>query len=346
MNDINERYGLKLSNSGQIADRECFPAQSSVLDSQALFHRVANQYEISRPMVCRFYSRGDSDIYRVYTNDDVYYLKIYRPPHNVAMADAEARLVAALHGQGVPVTRAVPRTDGSFATEIVASEGPRPVLLFEAAPPGRVDPTDRDDRKALGKAVAELHNAIDRVEADQPSHELVQCWQPGDNLKFAAPLMDQKDVAYLSALCDRICTELDALPRESPDYGYCHADLVLSNIRRAEDGTVTFFDFGNSRPTWRSLELAVLRESLVRQKGVEDPNQAWETVVDGYMDCRKLPTCFDEHLHLFAVARRATWVCNVMASCTLRMGTEDFSPAWVSSQLPHLRQLAESASLC
>jgi Ser/Thr protein kinase RdoA (MazF antagonist) len=164
-----------------------------VLDARALLHRVANQYEIPRPSACRFHSRGDSDIYRVHADGATCYLKVYRPPHTVALAEAEGRLVADLDREGVPVAQAVPRRDVRVAIELTASEGPRPAMLFEAAPFGRVDATDHTDCRAPGRAVARLHDALDRVGASGIPAELDRTWRPDVTLPSAAPLMAEND---------------------------------------------------------------------------------------------------------------------------------------------------------
>ena len=39
------RYGLSAANAGDLADRTSFPAQSSVLDEEALFRRIVPRYD-------------------------------------------------------------------------------------------------------------------------------------------------------------------------------------------------------------------------------------------------------------------------------------------------------------
>ena len=119
------RYGLAESNRGNFEDRVSFPSQSSVLDEEALFHRVVPQYNLPTPTDCRFFERGDSDVYQIRTVGPTFYLKIYRPPHPTVRAEAEGRLVTKLLRHGASVVPAVPRRDGAFATELAASEGPR-----------------------------------------------------------------------------------------------------------------------------------------------------------------------------------------------------------------------------
>jgi hypothetical protein len=92
---MNTRDGLE-------KDRCSFPAQSSVLDEVALFKRVVPLYEVKKPRTCRFLTRGDADIYRIWTDTHCYYLKIYRPPEPVSRVEAEGRFVADLAFHDVP----------------------------------------------------------------------------------------------------------------------------------------------------------------------------------------------------------------------------------------------------
>ena len=48
------RYGLDASEGISHEDLNSFPAQSSVLDEEALFQRVVRDYDIPQPQTCRF----------------------------------------------------------------------------------------------------------------------------------------------------------------------------------------------------------------------------------------------------------------------------------------------------
>ena len=101
--------------SGNHDDRVCFPAQSCVLDEVALLERVSGEYDIPAPMACVFFARGDSDVYKVHTENSTYYMKVYRPPHPLAWAESEARLVVDLADAGAAVARAVRRRSRRYS---------------------------------------------------------------------------------------------------------------------------------------------------------------------------------------------------------------------------------------
>lgn len=331
------RYGLSESNRGNFGDRACFPAQSSVLDEEALLRRVVHEYELPTPRDCLFLERGDSDVYQIHTIGPMFYLKIYRPPHPTEQAEAEARLVTKLLHQGASVVAAVPRRDRAFATEVTASEGPRAALVFEEAPPFRLDAGDGDACRRLGTAVARLHAAGDAV-----GPESARAFAGSDLLPFARRLAYEEDYAELQDLRQKLRERLCELPDQAgeDDVGWCHGDLVLSNIRCREDGSIVFFDFGNAGFVPRANELARIRGTLWKHETPERCDEIWTAFVDGYAQVRVVPG-IAEHLdqsQMVGALRRIDWIGGVMTSCPLRMGTETFNREWVRKQLRSVQQ--------
>ena len=331
------RYGLSESNGGLFGDRTCFPAQSSVLDEEALLQRVVPEYDISAAKDCLFFSRGDPDIYQVHTVGPTFYLKVYRPPHPAAQAEAEAHLVADLSRHGASVVAAVRRRGGAFATEVVASEGRRPVLLFEEAPATGLDPLDEDACRQLGIAVAKLHSAGDCV-----PRERAALFEPADLVPYVRRLAYEEDYAELESLREKLEEELRSLPgyQEDDDVGWCHCDLVLSNIRRRQDGEIVFFDFGNAAFVSRACELARVRRTLTRPDAPEQSEELWAAFLHGYAETRQVPKARDgaDQLMILGALRQIRWIGGAMASCPLRMGTETFNREWVRKQLGGVRE--------
>ena len=63
------RYGTRDIAEWGADDRLAFPAQSSVLDEDALRDRVASLYELPPLSSCRFLSRGAADVYLLLAKD-------------------------------------------------------------------------------------------------------------------------------------------------------------------------------------------------------------------------------------------------------------------------------------
>ncbi len=243
------KYGLVKTNQNEFLDRIAFPAQSSVLDEEALFHRVVNQYELDGAKKCQFLDRGDSDIYRIWAKGGVYYLKVYRPPQSLEQTEAEASYVMALSASGVPVVKPVPLLDGRFASEVSALEGKRPMLLFEEAPPPLPSQLDETLLTQIGEKVAMVHVASDEFDTDFGIPVMQSDAFLKERVYYTSQFLSEENSAYLGEVSKSLGHILRELPRKTPDFGLCHADLVMSNIRLTTEGTINLFDFGNTLKT-------------------------------------------------------------------------------------------------
>ena len=159
-----KRFGLTADQDLKLRG-DPFPAQSSVLDEQALT-AMLEDYRIPPVVSCRFLTRGDADIYRVKTKGGNHYLKVYRPPARRTRVEAEASFVAALSAAGVAVVKPVLREDGHYGCEARALEGMRPMLLFEEAPAPLAPELDWPLLGKIGSALARLHEAADDMKTD------------------------------------------------------------------------------------------------------------------------------------------------------------------------------------
>lgn len=336
------RYGLDALETGGHGDRLAFPAQSSVLDEEALLHRVVCEYMIPAPARCRFFSRGDSDVYRVFTAPGRFYLKVYRPPQTRERCEAEAEFVVALASRGVRVVRPIRREDGTYASVVTAPEGARPILLFEEAPGGRLFPLNMDVCRQLGSAIAQLHQAADDAGEDRRLPTAQSGPEAQGLLPYAEDRMTAHDYGCLERVNDRLQEVLAGLPTDRPDFGLCHNDLVLSNVRRADDGHVVFFDFGNAAHTWRAFELATVYGTLDRPETSGHRERLWNAVLEGYAEVRPVPTTGREVLPYLRLLRKVRWLPAVLASCPLRMGDENFSADFVAKHLAGIRALIDS----
>lgn len=334
------RYGLDCSGDDPYSDRTGFPAQSSVLDEEAFLPRVVKEYRIPRASTCRFFSRGDSDIYCVRAGGKRFYLKVYRPPIARAQVEAEARFVTGLSSCGVAVVLAVKRRDGDYASEVMATEGPRPMLLFEEAPPRPFLLLEVANAHALGVAIGQLHDAADSLGMGYDLRTVNCNWALNYMLPFAEAHMPPEDYAYLEDLGARIRPRLEELPTEPPDFGLCHSDLVLCNIRQSHDGGVTFFDFGSAAFSWRANELGLVQQVLHHPESRGRHEEMWDAFAGGYADVRALPAGVDELLPVLMLLRRIMGLSGALASCPLRMGTANFSEDFVNGGLAGIRELA------
>jgi Ser/Thr protein kinase RdoA (MazF antagonist) len=337
------RYGL-VDYQRSRSDRAFFPVQSSVLDGEALLAHVVKDYCIPTPDSCRFLTRGDADIYRVKTATGNFYLKVYRPPQSLELTEAEARFVSALSTFGVPVVKPVPRVDGRFAFQVSAPEGIRPMLLFEQAPPPLPSQLDQALLSQVGEKVALVHAAADEFDTDLNIPEMQSDSFLRERVYYTSRFLSTQERAYLGDVSTSLNLVLQQLPRKTPDFGLCHADLVISNLRLTAEGTLTLFDFGNTSKTWRAFELAVVYWSLGnRYRDCRD--HLWQAFLQGYESIRPLPEALSERLAVMLVLRQIAFLGGNCATLPLRLGTEPFESGFIEKEMKRLRRLVKESGL-
>ena len=337
------RYGLA-DNKNSYSNGVVFPVQSSVLDEEALFSDIVKEYCIPTPDTCLFLTRGDADIYRVKTATANFYLKIYRPPQALELTEAEALFVFALSASDIPVVKPVQRTDGRFASQVYAPEGRRPMLLFEEAPPPLPAFLDEALLLQIGEKIAMLHVAADELDTDFGIPEIQADTFFREHVYYMSRFLSQEDRAFLEDLSAQLALILKRLPRKTPDFGLCHADLVMSNLRLTPEGTITLFDFGNVLKTWRVFELATVYGSLRnRYRNNRDP--LWKAFLHGYEAVRILPETLSEYLAVMLILRQIGFLGGNCATLPLRLGTEPFESDFIEKGMTRLRDLVEEAGI-
>jgi Ser/Thr protein kinase RdoA (MazF antagonist) len=337
------RYGLQKGKNSR-PDNTFFPVQSSVLDEEALLAHVVKDYCIPTPRACHFLTRGDADIYRVRTATDNFYLKIYRPPRSLEQAQAEARFVLALSAAGVPVVKPVPRTNGSFAFQVSAPEGTRPMLLFEQAPPPLPSQLDQTLLAQIGEKVAMLHAASDELDTDLGIAALESDKFLQERVYYTSRFLSEQHSAYLRDVSRSLGLVLQKLPRQTPDFGLCHADLVMSNLRLTPEGTVTFFDLSDALKTWRAFELAVVYWSLCNRYR-DERDLLWPAFLQGYASIRPLPQALSELVPIMLVLRQIGFLGGNCATLPLRLGSELFESGFIEKEMQRLGQFVQQAGI-
>jgi Ser/Thr protein kinase RdoA (MazF antagonist) len=209
-------------------------------------------------------------------------------------------------------------------------------LLFEEAP-AAFDALAVDACWRLGIALAKLHAAGDCITRCSAA-----LFEPGNLVPYVRRLAYEQDYAELDSLREKLEEHGRSLAggQEDCDVGWCHCDLVLSNIRRRQDGSIVFVDFGNAALVSRAWEFSHVRRTLQPREAPERSDEFWAAFLDGYAQVRQLPEGGDDpdRLMVLEVLQRIRWIGGVMASCPLRMGTEAFNREWVRTQVQGVRE--------
>jgi Ser/Thr protein kinase RdoA (MazF antagonist) len=315
-----------------------------VLDEEALLSDIAQEYCIPTPDSCRFLTRGDADIYRVKTVTGNFYLKVYRPPRSLELTEAEASFVFALSASGIPVVKPVQRTDARFASQVYAPEGTRPMLLFEEAPPPLPSLLDEALLLQIGEKIAMLHIAADEFDADFGIPEIQSDVFLREHVYYMSRFLSKQDRAFLDDVSRQLALILERLAQKKPDFGRCHADLVMSNLRLTAEGTITIFDFGSVLKMWRVSEFATVYWSL-GNRYQDSREHLWKAFLHGYESIRTLPEALSEYLAGMLILRQISFLGGNCATLPLRLGTEPFESDFIDNGMTQLRNFVKESRI-
>lgn len=299
-----------------------FPALHSVLAPDALASLVAGAYGLSRPSLT-LVRRGLNDTYRVQSGEQTFILRVYRCGWRTpAQVEWELAFVAHLAGQGVRVSRPLPRQDGRLFEVLDAVEGPRPCVLFEYLP-GRALHNAPEEAALYGAYVAGLHEASDGfTRADRFALDLEHLIQ--EPLRLMRPLLAEFPdlAAQVEGVAGRTHLRLSELA-PGLSWGACHGDLHEVNARLTAPGTVAAFDFDCAGPGFRAYDLAVYWWSQVTHgdKDAATSQAVWDAFSAAYLERRPLTDADHAALPWFVLAR-SLWFMGLMAGRTREMGTE------------------------
>jgi Ser/Thr protein kinase RdoA (MazF antagonist) len=125
------------------------------------------------------------------------------------------------------------------------------------------------------------------------------------------PFLDHRpaDAALVDRLVPHLHAGLEALEGAGLDRGFCHGDAHGGNAHRADDGTVTFFDFDCCGVGWRAHDAAVFRW---QQEWHARAETHWAAFLDGYRSVRLFSAADDDATPLL-VAVRELWLLGVHA---------------------------------
>ncbi len=238
-----------------------FPVQDSKLLADALAERVLTRYALPGAAVCRFFGKGICDTYRIDTGGHEYYLNVYKHARRTKDdVSEEVRLLNHLADNGVLVARPVNRRDGRFLCQLVAPEGVRYSVLFEAATGDAGDNGDPRRIRALGEMVGCMHQCADRMSVFYRRSHLDMRHLVDDNLLVIASLLEHCGADFslirdIAEACKAWISQL--LPESKPEYGICHGDLHGGDVFYDENSRPTLFDFDSSGCGWRALDIGV-----------------------------------------------------------------------------------------
>lgn len=264
-------------------------AVHTVFHKDELFSEMALLYDMGTPLKSRFVSNGLNDTYAVDTDSGKFILRVYK--HNWRTESDirfELELLDFLKGCDLPVSYPIAKRDGEWLTELDAPEGIRYAALFSYADgTGKVD---LETSRAYGRAIAELHYAMDRYEPKHKRFELDARHLLDEPLEQLLPFLQHRpnDMKLVEEIAGRLSKQLEAVSSGTYEWGVCHGDLHGWNVFHSADGGLTHFDFDCCGMGWRSYDLSVYLWDLVHGKEDSFKHECWDAFLEAYLEERPL----------------------------------------------------------
>lgn len=236
-------------------------------------------------------------------------VRLHRPGYQtLAAIRSELDWMRLLAAEGVavpePLAEPVTLSTGRIATAVRWVAG---APLGDGGMPLSGDLSDQTARfRAVGRAVAELHNATDRIgfAAGFTRHswdiEGLLGEAPFWGRFWENPTLTDEEREIVLAARTRARARLEGFAARGGDFGLIHADVLRENVMLA-GGRVTLIDFDDAGWGFRLYDLA----TLMTQNIVEpDPAALQAAALAGYRDARPLSDADAALLPTFVMLRR------------------------------------------
>lgn len=192
---------------------------------------------------------GGSRSYRAEGPDGVYFFRDVKPAFaETARTAADIQLY--LHRQGFDVPRIVSTTDGQPYRVIPEADGLHLTVLYEHI--AGSEPDMEQDAERAGDLVGRMHKAMQAYDGPLPARDKPFFIDRYLAQQQAMGYPPQKVEAFRRH-ADRLWERVRRLPR-----GFCHGDLYVGNLHRAENGHLYILDFDTACHAFPLFDVALV----------------------------------------------------------------------------------------
>lgn len=318
----------------------------SLFETDALAKVIEQRYGIGPFSTFDLYRSYVNDVYRIETyRGTAYFLKIarraWRTPEDVAWNVA---LQQHLGRHRVSASEPIAQRDGEPVCVLDAPEGARAAVLYAETPGAKPQPPITPRLyKAVGRATARMHDALDRFDAPAPRPGRTVQWMVDRSGGIVADALDPNDPdrAFVAGFTSRLSKDIES---RSPalDWGICHGDLTLDNVTVDRDGTISFFDFDLAAPAWRASEPTGIYTWAQDEPSVRP---LWDAFLTGYRSERAFSERDEAAVPCFAAAYELWDLAHEIEHWRQWSGLWRTTPQIVGKRIERLRTWAQRLGL-
>jgi len=281
-------------------------------NAEDIMRAVVPLYRVENPRRCEYFQSGLNDIYRIESDTELFFLRLYRKDwRSQAAINFEVDALNYLHSRGVSVIKPIPTLTGEYVITVDVAEGQRHLIVTDCALGSVPDLNNYKNVMSYGRLLASLHIASADFECKYDRFNYDSAHMVEAPLARLAPHFSKFKVKWsqlarqVSALADKLISS----DRNPVDCGFIHGDAHFGNVHQHNDG-MTLFDFDLCGYGPRALDLAVFKRFAALQGKLDE---WWLPFIDGYREIRSVSK-LDFSLIEACMALRYFWEASMMAN--------------------------------
>lgn len=321
---------------------ECPRAEFAATTCEEIRRQVFPHYKLDARTDCRLYKKGLNDTYLLSGSGRRFALRVYHPQWRDRSAiRGELAALAHAHAKGIAVAMPRATANGNLITAVKAADGLRNAVLFHWVEGEEPAFTDSHAMVRYGRFAAELHVATSDFADNDSRPRLNRRYlleQPLAQIRTAMPCTPELNLRLqqLEARCERLLEEAGQC---LPDWGFCHGDLYIGNLRMRNDRCV-MFDFDMCGTGWRAFDLASFKWAARLHK---QDAAAWPPFLQGYLQVRDVAASTLKFVPLFMILRHL-WNCAAIVRFHRDIGIEQLAATFLADMVSFCEGIEQDVS--
>jgi Ser/Thr protein kinase RdoA (MazF antagonist) len=249
-----------------------FPVVCSTLSATHLATFLKQQYGFGPGTTCCLLRAAINHAYLVTDGEQKYVLRVYSYNWRTELEiTEEIGLLRLLIENDIPVSFALPDTQGSFIQHIPAPEGMRMAVLFSYAKGEKVLNYSPELHYKLGVIMARMHKVTKGMFLQRPKYTPATLLKESFELIKQFIPVDTEEMKWMKKVQAYLLEQYDNTFPELLRFGVVHMDIWFDNLNIHNNEDITLFDFDFCGNGWLVQDIAYYMLQLFNTE--KDPAQ-------------------------------------------------------------------------
>jgi Ser/Thr protein kinase RdoA (MazF antagonist) len=305
---------------------------SLTINQNELINIIKYNYNIDNIIDCKLLKSGQSDIYKISTNNTYYIVKIYQESFfNKQYLQNILNTLYTLNDYYKNFSNPIHNKNKEFISEINILNIKKLIVVFKYSLGSELKYKSINDSIIYSNNIANFHNICDENEIGNDTLDLFEIHNYTNSIRktingFLLKRKRKNDLKFFNKTIDLISNQIEN-DNNIKDFGFCHLDLHGGNANVIGEH-LEFYDFDNSLYAPREYELSVFRWSCLIGKREE----YWKSFYKNYKKNRKTNYMNYTKLEYYTVLRDLR-VFELDIIKTNFYGENYISPEYISNRI-------------